>query len=120
MKTSKASQSTQPKNLASILMKSCMHARNLTIDTLTVTHLAFLAHVKLQPLQPMEDIAKALIVEPAHVSRMCRLFGKKGLGGRKGMGFIQFKEDPLNNRIKRVSLTKKGEDFWNTLINEGE
>lgn len=68
----------------------------------------------------MADLQESLQLASSSVSRNVALLGAIHRAGKPGLGLLDAYEDPLNRRMKRVKLTKRGEHLMDSIISELE
>lgn len=69
---------------------------------------------------PMADLQESLALASSSISRNVALLGAIHRAGRPGLGLLDAYEDPLNRRMKRVKLTKRGEHLMDSVVSELE
>ena len=82
---------------------------------LRFTQFRFLLYVKQNPNRSLTEIANDLGQTLPAISRAIDVFGtpKKGRNRDLALGYVLAERSPLDDRIITVSLTLKGEHFFN-------
>lgn len=66
----------------------------------------------------LKELATRAEVGMASASRYVAAFSQPSAPGRKGMGLVMAKEDPLERRKKIITLTAKGRTTINKILGE--
>ena len=67
-------------------------------------------------LIPMAEAQKATGLTKAGISRICAYLSTRRQSGSGGVGLISRTENPIDNRQKDISLTKRGRRLMETLL----
>lgn len=100
-------------------IKGLQYCRKVFGSDVPALFIVTLLHVYLTGGCSKQDIEKTVGLAQSTAGRILQRLGEgRNEGSRPfpGLGLIEYKEDPMDWRYKRVSLTAKGRDFMATYI----
>jgi DNA-binding MarR family transcriptional regulator len=90
--------------------------RSQTRDDIPISTLEAFLWIAGKDKPAVQDMMKALVYSKQGASRVVSVLGP-GLPDKDGFGLIQLRDDPKDRRYKLITLTPRGKQLYDQLMN---